>query len=161
MEEDWAGLIDRWERDKLEREEKFAARRSRPDKNSEEYEQKELAKQRRVVIGLIEAGQLGKAMGRVTSFGLGDIREQAVKDQLAEKFPPRQRPLPETVSNIKPIDSFKNLRSSLLSLNPGTAAGSGGLRNEYLVAMGERMEDQEINLLEEFDLAYSACELPG
>ena len=161
LEEDWAGLIDRWERDKLKRDEKFAARRSRPNKQSEEYEQKELAKQRRVVIGLIEAGQLGKAMGRVTSHGLGDIREQDVKDQLSEKFPPRQRPLPDTVSNIKPIDSFRNLRSSLLSLNPGTAAGSGGLRNEYLVAMGERMEDQELNLLEEFGLAYSACELPS
>ena len=155
------GLIDRWERDKLKRDEKFAARRSRPIKQSEEYEQKKLAKQRRVVIGLIEAGQLGKAMGRVTSHGLGDIREQAVKDQLSEKFPPRQRPLPDTVSNIKPIDSFRNLRSSLLSLNPGTAAGSGGLRNEYLVAMGERMEDQELYLLEEFGLAYSACELPS
>ena len=160
LEEDWAGLVDRWERDKHKRDEKYV-RRSRPDRKSEELEQKELAKQRRIVIGLIEAGQLGKAMGRVTSHGLGDIRDQAVKDQLAQKFPPRQRPLPEIVSNIKPIDSFKNLRGSLLSLNPGTAAGSGGLRNEYLVALGEKMQDQEVNLLEEFGLAYTACELPG
>ena len=87
-------------------------RRNRPGRDSDEFEQKELAKQRRIVIGLIEAGQLGKAMGRVTSFGLGDIRDQAVKDQLTQKFPPRQRPLPETVSIIKPIDSFRNLRGS-------------------------------------------------
>ena len=79
-------MVERWQRDKQKREEKFAARRDRQDKNSEEYEQKKLAKQRRTVVGLIEAGQLSKAMGRVTSFGLGNIREQAVKNQLLEKF---------------------------------------------------------------------------
>ena len=62
---------------------------------------------------------------------------------------------------IKPIDSFKDLRTSLLSLNPGTAPGSGGLRNEYLTALGERMEDRELQLLENLGLAYSAGELPA
>ena len=161
LEEDWPGLVDRWMRDKQKREEKFEARKRRPDKKNAESEQRELSKQRRAVLSLIESGQLGKAMGRVTSFGLGDISDQALKDQLSEKFPPRQRPVQETVPNIKPIDSFKNMRRSLLSLNPGTAAGSGGLKNEYLIALGERMEESEIKLLEEFGLAYSSCELPS
>ena len=91
------GLVERWQRDKSKREEKSASRRDRQDRESEEYVQREVAKQRRNVVGLIEAGQLGKAMGRVTSFGLGDIRDQAVKDQLSEKFPPRQRNLPDSV----------------------------------------------------------------
>ena len=160
IEGDWAGVVERWQRDKQKREEKFASKRDRQGKNSEEYEQKELAKQRRSVVGLIEAGQLGKAMGRVTSFGLGDLRKQEVKDQLMEKFPPRQRTLPDTVAKIRPIDSFRNLRGSLLALNPGTAAGAGGIRNEYLIALGERMEDHEMKLFEEFGLAYSAGELP-
>ena len=161
LEEDWEGLVERWERDRQKRSEKHARRGSRPNRSSEEYEEREVSKQRRIVVGLIQAGQLGKAMGRVTSFGLGDIRDQAVKDQLSEKFPPRQRPLPESVSKLRPIDSFRNLRGSLLSLSPGTAAGAGGIRNEYLVALGERMEEQEIKLLEDFGMAYSAGELPS
>ena len=94
VEEDWTGLVERWQRDKSKREEKSASRRDRQDRESEEYEQRELAKQRRNIVGLIEAG---KAMVRVTSFGLGDIRDQAVKDQLSEKFLPRQRNLPDSV----------------------------------------------------------------
>ena len=34
------------------------------------------------------------------------------------------------------------------------------LRNEYLKALGERMEDREIALLEELGLEYLAGELP-
>ena len=160
LEEDWSGLVERWLKDKLKRKEK-SDRRGTFSRRSDDHEQKEIAKQRRTVISLIEAGQLGKAMGRVTSFGLGDIRDQAVKNQLVEKFPPRQRPLPDSVPNLKPIDSFRNLRGSLLSLSPGTAAGAGGIRNEYLVALGEKLEDQELRHFEEFGLAYSAGELPG
>ena len=159
---DWAGLVERWERDKLKREQKYSAREGRrPNRDTAETEQKDLAKQRRIVLGLIESGQLGKAMGRVNSHGLGDINNPVIRDQLTEKFPPRQRPLPDSVPKIKPIDSFKDLRTSLLSLNPGTAPGSGGLRNEYLTALGERMEDRELQLLEDLGLAYSAGELPA
>ena len=159
---DWAGLVERWERDKLKREQKYSAREGRrPNRDAAETEQKDLAKQRRIVLGLIESGQLGKAMGRVNSHGLGDINNPVIRDQLTEKFPPRQRPLPDSVPKIKPIDNFKDIRTSLLSLNPGTAPGSGGLRNEYLTAWGERMEDRELKLLEDLGLAYSAGELPA
>ena len=100
-------------------------------------------------------------MGRVNSFGLGDIANPNVKAQLTEKFPPRKRPLPHSVSKLKPIDGFRELRQSLLSLNPGTAPGSGGLRNEFLTALGERMTSEELRKLEEFGLAYTAGELPN
>ena len=53
-----------------------------------------------------------------------------------------------------------NLRELLLSLNSGTAPGAGGLRNEYLTALGERMEPDELKLFEEFGMAYASCELP-
>ena len=67
---DWSGLVDRWERDKKKRDEKLAAKRgSRPDRENVETEQRELGIQRKVVIGLIQAGQLGKAMSRVNSHG--------------------------------------------------------------------------------------------
>ena len=158
---DWSGLVDRWERDRKKRDEKLAAkRRSRSDRENED-EQRELGIQRKVVIGLIEAGQLGKAMNRVNSHGLGDPSDPIIKSQLTDKFPPRQRPLPEAVPKIKPIDNFRCLRTSLLSLSPGTSPGSGGLRNEYLTALGERMEDGEIKLLEDMGLAYCSGELPA
>ena len=97
---DWSGLVDRWERDRKKRDDKLAAkRRSRSDRENED-EQRELGIQRKVVIGLIEAGQLGKAMNRVNSHGLGDPSDPIIKSQLTDKFSPRQRPLPETVPKI-------------------------------------------------------------
>ena len=52
---------------------------SQVTRTKEEIEQRELARQRRTVIGLIEGGQLGKAMGRVTSHGLADIEKLDVR----------------------------------------------------------------------------------
>ena len=52
------------------------------------------------------------------------------------------------------------MRGSLLALNPGTAAGAGGIKNEYLIALGEKMKEHELKLFEEFALAYSAGKLP-
>ena len=46
-----------------------------------------------------------------------------------------------------------------MSLNPGTAPGAGGLRNEYLIALGERMESAEIKLFEQFGSDYTAGNL--
>ena len=135
---DWSGLIERWERDKVKRSEKITAVQARrPNIEDSEADQKEMSRQRKLVIGLIEAGQLGKAMSRVNSHGLGNIRDPTIKAQLTEKFPPRQRILPKSVTRIRPIDSFRDLRTALLSLSSGTSPGSGGLRNEYLTALGE------------------------
>ena len=71
-------------------------------------------------------------MNRVTSHGLGDISDPEIRRQLSEKFPPRSHQLPASVPKVKPIDSFRNIRDNFLSLDPGTAPGAGGLRNEYL-----------------------------
>ena len=127
-------------------------REEREGEESEKREEREVARLRREVIGLIESGQLGKAMGRVTSFGLGDIEDPLIKQQLRDKFPQRSHPLPDSVTSINPIDSFRNLRESLLTLNHGTAPGSGGIRNEFLTVLGERMNDQQIKLLEDLGL---------
>ena len=135
-------------------------RDQRGEDMTDKTEQREVARTRRTVLGLIESGQLGRAMNRVTSHGLGDLNKPEVKNQLIKKFPPRTRPLPSSVAKIKPIDSFKDLRGSLLSLDPGTAPGAGGLRNEYLTALGERMEDEDMNQFEQFGLTYTAGELP-
>ena len=43
----------------------------------------------------------------------------------------------------------------MLSLEPGTSAGSGGLRPEYLMVLGELMDEEELGLLEEVGVAYT------
>ena len=118
-------------------------------------------KLRRTVVRMIESGQLGKAMTRVTSYGLGDLNLPQVKNQLSLKFPGRKQALPKAVPKINPIDHFIDLRASLLSTTSGTAPGAGGIRNEFLQALGERLEDSEIKLLEEFGLAFVVGDLPG
>ena len=162
LEGDWAGLVERWERDKLKRAEQLSKKREqRRQMEMEEKEQKELDRLRRSVIGLIEAGQLGKAMNRVTSHGLGDISDPNIRTQLTEKFPPRHHQLPPSVPKVRPIDSFRDIRDSFMSLDPGTAPGAGGLRNEYLHALGERLEDEEIKMMEELGLEYLSGSLPS
>ena len=83
--------------------------------------------------------------------------------QLKEKFPARQDVLPASVPTHSPIDSFVGLRESLLSLdaNRGSSPGSGGMRPEYLVALGDRLDDREMENLEEFGLKYVSGKLPA
>ena len=138
---DWSRLINYWEKDLSKLEEKQVIKKNSPLSKDEANDYMKLS---RVVIRLIEASQLSKAMGRVNSFGLGDIANPNVKAQLTEKFPPRKRPLPHSVSKLKPIDGFRELRQSLLSLNSGTAPGSGGLHYGFLTALGERMTSEEL-----------------
>ena len=118
---------------------------------------------RREVLGLIEAGQVSRAMQRITSHGLADIEDPNVLAQLKEKFPARQDVLPASVPMHTPIDSFIGLRESLLSqdANRGSSPGSGGMRPEYLVALGERLNERELENLEEFGLKYVAGKLPA
>jgi hypothetical protein len=71
--------VDRFERDKIKRAEQLEKMRmEREGEEREKKEQRELSRLRKEVIGLIETGQLGKAMGRVTSFGLGDVSDPLI-----------------------------------------------------------------------------------
>ena len=62
---------------------------------------------------------------------------------------------------VAPLESFRGLRETLLALEPGTSPGSGGMRPEFLVALGERMEDEEVEVLERFGMAYVSGDLPA
>ena len=85
-------------------------------------------------------------MQRITSHGLANIDDPNVLTQLRAKFPARQDVLPASVPLHSPIDSFINLRESLLSLdaNRGSSPGCGGMRPEFLVALGDRMDEREM-----------------
>ena len=119
-----------------------------------------VVKQRKQVLGHIHAGHISKAVNLVTSHGIASIRDEGVMEQLQLKFPPRNRPLPGSVTKGAPIDSFPYLRQTLLALQRGVSPGAGGLRNEFLVALAERMEDADMELLQSFIISYAAAELP-
>ena len=149
VEGDWGRIVTAWERDREKLEE--APRRVR-----EETEEEQEARTSTEVRKLLYAGQVRRSMRRGTSHGLADSHAHQVLQQVRIKFPTRNDPLPAAVPRLKPIDSFSQLRETLLSLEPGTSPGSGGCRPEYLVALGERMEDREIELLEAFALDKQA-----
>ena len=155
---DWGGLVEAWECDVKKMLEK------KRDRRRDEVEGAEaLARQRREVVGLIEDGQVSRAMQRITSHGLANIDDPNVLTQLRAKFPARQDVLPASVPLHSPIDSFINLRESLLSLdaNRGSSPGCGGMRPEFLVALGDRMDEREMENLEEFGLKYVSGSLPA
>ena len=152
---DWGALVELWERD-TERE----SRRPRRRKERSEQEEQEMIRLRKDVMGLFTTGKVGQGMRRIVSHGVADSHDPAVKAELQEKFLPRRHDLPDSVKKMKPIESFRGLRQSLLSLEPGKSPGSGGMRPEYLVALGDRLEQAEVELLEQFGLAYTAGELP-
>ena len=52
------------------------------------------------------------------------------------------------------IDSLAALRSRLFSLQPGSAAGSGGMRPEFLITLAQEMEDKQMSRLEDLGTRY-------
>ena len=156
---DWAGLVEAWEGDVRRREEKGENKRREEE---EEGNAQAEARLRREVVSLIEAGQVSRAMQRMTSHGLADMADPAVLTQLQDKFPARQDTLPPSVPSYAPIDSFIGLREKLLSMdtNRGSSPGCGGMRPEFLAALGDRLEDGELENLEIFALQYAAGKLP-
>merc|ERR1711867_61898 len=144
--------VELWQEDEARR----GGRRRRKERSSEE----EVLALRREVLALLGEGKVGKAMRRVTSHGLADPQDPDVARQLREKFPDRQQELPASVPRVARIEAFRGLRETLLALEPGTSPGSGGLRPEFLVALGESMEDEEVEVLERLGMAYVSGDLP-
>ena len=58
------------------------------------------------------------------------------------------------------LDNLAGLRESLLELEPGISQGTGGKKAEYLAVLAQRMEDQDMELLEEFGIKYLKGGLP-
>ena len=58
------------------------------------------------------------------------------------------------------MDHLNSLRQALQSLEQGGAPGSGGLRPEYLQVLGNKMQETDMSLLEDFGLHYLGGELP-
>ena len=155
---DWGRLVSLWERDKIVAEE--AKRLKKNNIGGQSDDNYALHKKTRNVVNLISQGQVSKAAGRINSFGVANISDQTIMEQVRIKYPERGRPLPETVSYGKPLENLKGLRESLLQLERGKSPGSGGLRSEFLVVLAEMMTDAQMDLFENFGMKYLCGELP-
>ena len=120
-----------------------------------------MARLRREVKGMINSGKISKALHRVTSCGVANIEDPAILAMLQSKYPARGRPLPARVTRGQCVDSLAGLRESLMGLEPGVSPGTGGMKAEYLILIAKRMEDEEMELLEEFGVRYLRGDLPA
>ena len=133
-------------------------REGRREKVNQEAE--DITKIRREVLGMFTTGKGGQRIRRVVSNGITDSHDEKVKAELQEKFKPRQHAMPLSMKRVKPIQSFWSWKESLLSQEPGKSPGCGGMRPEYLTAFGEGLDDEELQLLEQFGLPCINGEIP-
>ena len=155
---DWGKLVLLWERDKMASQELNRRQRNRngPNRNTS----KSLDQKTRNAVSLIAQGKVSKAANRINSFGVANIDDNAVMNQVKLKYPNRGRPLPENVSWGRPVESLYCLRESLLQLERGKSPGAGGLRSEFLIVLGEMMTDNQMELFEHFGMKYLCGDLP-
>ena len=132
------------------------AGRSRRQKSEAELKEG----RRKLALSHLQKGEIGKAVSRLTSFGMASIEDPAVMETLKAKYIPRGKDLPETVIKGQPVDNLGGLMDTLAHLPTGVSPGSGGLRSEYLSCLAEVWEEATMSLLEEFGLLYLSGSLP-
>ena len=125
--------------------EKERRRRKEKKKPMKEKEEEKMARLRMEVVGLTNGGEISKALLAM----------------LESKYPSRGQPLPDKVTRGQCVDNLAGLRESLLALEPGISPGTGGMKSEYLTLLAQRLEDQEMELLEEFGMKYLKGDLPA
>ena len=127
---DFASLL-RWYRYDQE-----AARQAPRGRRQETREQK-----LRRVLAHTRVGQFTKAMRRITSSGIGDSSDPAIRAQLSKKFPDRKFP-------VGPLSDYteghtilgtglnaEQITSAIRRMAPGTAPGPDGWQGDWLKMM--------------------------
>ena len=115
---------------------------------------------RRTAVDLISKGQISKAVSRISINGVADINDPDIMEQLRQKYPQRGRVMPARVEKKKCVDGLGGLRDDLKSLDRGVAPGCGGLRNEFLKVLADKMTQEQMQLMETFGVKYLGGELP-
>ena len=128
--------------------------------NTQEYPVTFQSKLRKTVLSLISRGQVGRARRRIMSNGLASMEDPMVKEAMEAKYPERSHTLPSSVFNGDCMDSLPNLGENLLDLEPGVAAGFGGLRNEFLRCLAFHWTFADFKFLEHFGLQYLNGKFP-
>ena len=109
---------------------------------------------------LLSKGQISKAARRINSNGIANMDDPAIKDQMRSKYPDRGHPLPTTVTRGQCVDNLGGLRDVLLSLKGGVSPGTGGMRGEYLICLGEVWGGADMELLQHLGMRYLTGQLP-
>ena len=135
---DWGFLVERWEEDM----DRLELRRASGRVRREETDQEKEVRVAREAASLISRGHVGKAMRRLNSHGVASADCEQVLAQLRQKYPDRRRPLPDRVKKSDPIPSLGGLRQSLIKMKGGISPGCGGLRQEYLSILGQKLDDE-------------------
>ena len=157
-ERNWGALLPSLGKDeKAERQRR--EKRSRKGRGGVDAAGKE-AKLRKTVLGLVSRGLVGRARRMATSHGLADMSDPVVKAAVLDKYPPRRRPMPESVVAGHCMETISCLKETLSNLKPGVSGGFGGLRNEHLRAAAQNWDEREEGQLEEFSLSYLNGTLP-
>ena len=142
------------------RQSKLEDRKGRNEKKGDSKEEVELEKKRKNAMLLLSKGLIGKAVRRINSFGIGNMEEPAVLEQMKAKYPDRGHPLPDAVTRGQCVDNLRGLRGVLLDLKAGVSPGTGGMRPEYLTCLAEVWGEEQMGLLEQFGLRYLTGMLP-
>ena len=161
IEDDWGQLVELFLRDREVCQQKRERKRN-VHLNDESQNKKNLERKANLAVSLISKGYISKAQNRMTSHGVANLEDPKSKEALKKKYPSRSREIPESVAKGEAVVSMKNMRNIFLSLKGGVAAGSGGLRPEYLVTVAEHFEEDDPfwDFLEYFCLSYVNAKLP-
>ena len=109
-------------------------------------EEEEIQFLKRTAVDLIGKGQVSKAVSRICSNGVADINDPVIMEQIREKYPQRGRGLTVRVEKRLCVEGLGGLREDLQSLERGVAPGCGGLRNEFLKVLADKMSPEQIYL---------------
>ena len=153
VREDWGGLLTLLDRD---------CRRARMEKQRERQvvQPGQMEKDRKNALLLLSRAHVSKAVRTITSYGIGDMSDPDILQQMEQKYPDRGIPLPDSVSRGQCIDNLRGLSDVLLGLQGGVSPGTGGMRNEYLTCLAETWGEQQMTLLEDFGMRYLNGQLP-
>ena len=158
-DDNWGKIVEMWKED-IQYDHERELRRERRGRQQPDQEQKEKERLRREVLSLIKEGQVGRAMSRVTSFGVASSKDPEVQEQLLAKYPVRGRPLPASVTEGQAVENLRGLREALAGLQRGISPGCGGCRGEYLSLLAEQLEAEHMARLERFAMSYVQGKLP-
>ena len=156
VEGNWGLLVTLWEKDMRKKREEDERERPRKVRSPEEEQES----RRMAVKKLLANGQISRAVSRINSHGVADMRDPAVRAQLSAKYPEGEGEMPEELPKSSPIEHLRGLRETLLGLDKTTSPGTGGLRPKFLVTMAELMDANQMAQLEDFGLRYVRGDLP-
>ena len=158
---DWGSLVTMWISDVAREREREQRRQERGRvQTRQQRESDEEARLKREVLHLISISEVGKAVSRMSSHGLAPMSDSVVRQQMAAKYPPREADLPDRVYRGEAVSNLRGLREGLKSLRKRRAPGAGGLRPEFLRVVGERMDGEQMKLLEDWSRRFLQGEMP-